>query len=296
MYYLILTGGAFANMLQTVFIKSYDKRMKKSNNFIFTLFVGIAVMTFYLAINGFRYEFDLFTALCGLAFGVSYLTCMVFNVMALTTGPVTFASLFVNFAMLIPIGVGILAYGEYPKLLFYIGMVLLLAALVILKLSGGNAKGGARMTPKWMLCTFVAFLTNGICASLQPYHQRQTGGLYKSEFMVTAMAFVIVVCAAALLIGRKRAREREEEDFLTCAKKAGVFAFCSGICNGLVNLTIMICTGKVPQTVIFPILCGGGLIMVILVSAIFYKEKLSRLQWMSVAVCFASFLMIGIGQ
>ena len=296
MYYLILAGGAFVNMLQTVFIKSYDKRMKKSNNFIFTLFVGIAVMTFYLAINGFRYEFDLFTALCGLAFGVSYLTCMVFNVMALTTGPVAFASLFVNFAMLIPIAVGIFAYGEYPKLLFYIGMVLLLAALVILKLGGGAAKGGVRVTSKWMLCTFVAFLTNGICASLQPYHQRQTGGLYKSEFMVTAMAFVIVVCAAALLIGRKSARARGEESILVCAKKAGIFAFCSGVCNGLTNLTIMVATGHAPQTVIFPIVCGGGLIMVLLVSAIFYKEKLSKLQWTAVAVCFASFLMIGMGQ
>ena len=296
MYYLILTGGAFANMLQTVFIKPYDKRMKKSNNFIFTLFTGIAVMLFYFAINGFRYELDAFTVVCGLSFGVSFLTCMVFNVIALTTGPVAFASLFVNFAMLIPIGVGIFAYGEYPKPLFYIGLAVLLVALAILKFGGEKSGGGVKVTPKWLFSTFIAFLTNGICATLQPYHQRQTGGLYKSEFMVTAMTLVIFVCAVVLFARRKGALERGEDSLLVCAKKAGIFAFCAGICNGLANLTIMVSTGHAPQTVMFPIVCGGGLIMVLLVSAIFYKEKLSRLQWVSVAVCFASFLMIGMGQ
>ena len=47
----------------------------------------------------------------------------------------------------------------------------------------------------------------------------------------------------------------------------------------IINLFVMILSGKVAASVMFPLISGGGIILTYLISKFFYKETLSRRQF-----------------
>jgi multidrug transporter EmrE-like cation transporter len=46
----------------------------------------------------------------------------------------------------------------------------------------------------------------------------------------------------------------------------------------MVNLLVMILSGLMPVSLMFPIISAGGIVAIFVISLVFYKEKLSRLQ------------------
>lgn len=51
-----------------------------------------------------------------------------------------------------------------------------------------------------------------------------------------------------------------------------------GAANGLVNLFVIILSGRMPVSVMFPVISAGGIVAAALVSVFLYKEKLSLYQ------------------
>ena len=51
-----------------------------------------------------------------------------------------------------------------------------------------------------------------------------------------------------------------------------------GAFNGMVNLFVMILSGLMPVSLMFPIISAGGIVATFIISQVFYKEKLSKLQ------------------
>ncbi len=58
-----------------------------------------------------------------------------------------------------------------------------------------------------------------------------------------------------------------------------ILAGC-GIMNGTVNLFVMILSGMMSVSLMFPLMSVGGILVTFTVSILFYKEKLTRLQYL----------------
>ena len=61
--------------------------------------------------------------------------------------------------------------------------------------------------------------------------------------------------------------------------KGWYFMLICGGFNGLCNLLVMLCSVLMSASVMFPIISAGGIILTAIVSVLFYKEKLTRMQY-----------------
>ena len=96
-------------------------------------------------------------------------------------------------------------------------------------------------------------------------------GGYKNEFMIIALAITVIVCLIMVLT--------KERNIIKQQSALGVaLGLLCGVANGAVNLFVMILSGRMPVSLMFPIISAGGIVATFIISTVFYKEKLSRPQ------------------
>lgn len=147
-------------------------------------------------------------------------------------------------------------------------MLLLVISLFLTNKSDEKTK----ISLKWIICVFLSFFGNGMCTVVQKMQQIASNGAYKNEFMIVALAIVTVVMLIMSIL-----KERTEIKFF--AKVGWHGAIICGALNGMVNLFVMILSGKMPVSLMFPLISAGGLIVTYIVSRFFYKEELTKIQF-----------------
>ena len=197
---------------------------------------------------------------------------MLFNTLAILTGPLSITTLLVSFSLLIPTFYGIIFNSEVPSAYFYIGLVFLVISLIAinLKKKGVTEK---KASPKWFLFTMLSFLGNGGCTVSQTAQQKAFNGAYKSELMIIALAFAFIAIIIVAFVTEKKNTWHN--------LKVGLpYHLLYAVSNGFVNLFVMMLTGGnlLPVSVIFPTISAGGIIGSALLAVIAYKEKLTKLQ------------------
>ena len=146
---------------------------------------------------------------------------------------------------------------------------------------------GSRYFEKIVFYLLIAFVGNGMCSVVQKMQQDAFGGNYKNEFMIIALASVCTSLFITSLIKEKRHIKR-------CAKTGWYFAIACGIMNGVVNLFIMLLSGKMPVSLMFPLISAGGIIITYFVSRFIYKEKLTKQQLFGFALGVCSVVLLNI--
>ena len=69
-------------------------------------------------------------------------------------------------------------------------------------------------------------------------------------------------------------------------------AVACGIANGIVNLFVMGLSNMMPVSVMFPIILAGGIIITYIISRFFYKEKLTKVQFIGFLTGIASVVFL----
>lgn len=206
-----------------------------------------------------------------LAFAGSYCFALVFGLLAIKVGPLSLTSLLTSFSLLIPTFYGIVALNEQTSMLLYLGLALLLAALVLINFEKkGEEK---KITLRWVIYILLGFVGNGMCSTVQKIQQINQAGLYKSEFMIVALGIsVLAVSAIAIFTERKQ--------IVPAIKKGAVCFIPCGLANGIVNFLVIYLSapGRMAASVMFPVISGGGIVLTFLISLFIYKEKLSKWQ------------------
>jgi len=71
---------------------------------------------------------------------------------------------------------------------------------------------------------------------------------------------------------------REKNIFIASVKEDFAWMVGCGLANGAVNLFVMILSGKMATSIMFPLISAGGIIATWIVSRLFYREKLTTYQ------------------
>ena len=64
--------------------------------------------------------------------------------------------------------------------------------------------------------------------------------------------------------------------------------------NGLTNMLVMILSGLMAVSVMFPLISAGGIIVTFIISKFVYKENLTRMQFMGFLVGILSIVFLNI--
>ena len=270
--------------LQSVAQKEYNK---KTENGVFTFAaagVFFAIPVFVIGVlGGFNFSAEILPY--ALAFATVYSCATVFSFLAINSGPFSLTNLISSYSLILPAIYGIALLDEPISIALIIGILLLMCSLVFINCeSKGEPK---KITLKWMIFVFMAFVSNGSCSIVQRIQQINCDGRYKNEFMIIALCVSTAVLGIiAVFKGKKRALSNLKKGFWWCLLR--------GVLNGIVNLLVIVLALKIPASVMFPIISAGGIITAVCIALFLYKEKLTRMQLAGLALGIVSVVFLNL--
>jgi len=154
----------------------------------------------------------------------------------------------------------------------------------------------------------VAFLATGGIGVMQKVHQSSVHKGELNAFLIIAFAvsalLSLIVAPCISRLDKKATAPTSESD--ENASQRG--AFDKWLCkNGLFLLTLMLISGAtvavnnkfnlylsgvMDSSVFFPIVNGGGLVLTTLAAVVLFREKLTKKQWLGIAVGILAVLLL----
>lgn len=159
-----------------------------------------------------------------------------------------------------------------------IGLVLIFGALYFcFKPDGATAAENSNFW-KWLIYAMMLLCGNAGCSIVQKYQQMAFDGRYGNFFMFLAVGISFLSCVVFYFSGQG-CSPRE------LVRYSAVFPVLGGFCSAALNLFILLLIASpMPESVIFPGIAVGGLMLTILFSTFVYREKLSTGRWIGLAI------------
>ena len=258
----IILGVAFQNVAK----KPYTQKTQGRGVYIFSCMTSFVAMLFFIFTAG-GFSFDAGLIFYAFLFAASYLSASVFCVMAIAYGSLSLTALITSYSLMLPTLYGIVFLKDPIGSGLIPGIVMLVISLFLTNKKSDDTK----ITLKWIVCVFIAAVGNGMCSVTQKMQQVVYDGAFKNEFMIIALAMVVVM----LLI---LAFAKERKDMKEFVKAGWVPAISCGVVNGIVNLFVMVLSGLMAASVMFPLISVGGIVVTYIVSRFYYKESITKSQ------------------
>lgn len=263
---LSIIGGM---LMQNVTKKIFNRKQQGKGVYLFSAVSVLAAAVFFVCVGEKPLQFDAAWLPYSLGFAVSYGMATVGSFLAIQWGSLSLTSLATSYSLIIPTLYGLLFLDEAGSSYLYIGIVLLLISLVLIN----TKKGDMQISLRWAVFALIAFLGNGICSTVQKVQQTVFHGAAKNEFMIVAL-LVVAIFLFVISFGS------EKKDWGDCLKGGSGWMVLCGLANGAVNLFVMILSGKMPASVMFPLISAGGILATALVAKFGFREKLTVKQYL----------------
>ncbi|MBQ3571366.1 MAG: hypothetical protein IJA15_00905 [Clostridia bacterium] len=275
-FYLITSLGFVAS--SSILAGFYNKKTdgKDGASSLYTLLLMCSVFAFWLVTFLTDLQAHWGVVLYSLLFAGCYVICNVGLINALKVGSVALTSLLMQLAL---IGVtiwGFIFWQASITPLVICGLLLVVVALFLCLWKGKNAN--EKFNFKWLFYALLMFVGNAGCAIVQKTQQMQFDGKYGGFLMLIATGISLIISVVSYL----RDKKFTDKKLLlqTCA-----FPVSAGICNGLLNLfVIILATSTLSPSLIYPVIAIGGLMLTTVFSAFIFKEKMYWWQWLGVLV------------
>ena len=219
---------------------------------------------------------SLYTILLGIVFGISTALCAILNMKALESGPLSYTSVIVSCAMVIPALSGMVLYGENVSPWQVAGIVLMVASF----LCAVDNKGGSSGTSlRWLLFCLGAFLFSGAVGVMQKVHQNS---VHKNELgMFLIIAFGVSAVFSFFLTAYYKGAKHEKVSVLAKGRirRLIVCSVTCGIGIALCNQINMYLSGAMDSIIFFPVVNGSSMILTTAAGILLWKERLTAKQW-----------------
>lgn len=287
--YIALFASAFTVMIQHVFRQKFNDKGAK-NAFLFSAITSFSAMLVFVATNT-DWSFDIKFLGFSVAFALSYGTAVITSVLALLYGPLAKTSFFTACSLIIPSLYGFIKQGiingnkEALSATLVVGLVLLLISLFLVN----NEKDDKKPTMKWAILVFLCFLSNGLCSVVQVVKQE----MYKTESNNMFMIIALFMVSVAMLIFAFSKKELCQDAGNTL-KKGWLLGILCGCANGITNLLSLFLSGKLPPSIVFPVMSGGSLLLVFLWSFLVKKERYRIIQYIGYGISLIAIILLNI--
>lgn len=215
-------------------------------------------------------------------------------------GSVAISSLFINGNFIIPTIWGAVYYNEPVHYLQVIGIALILVSFIL----GVEKEEGKKFNVKWLIYTLLAMIASGLLGIVQKIFGKEYATTYSldafltvSFMMIVAMSFIAyLVCVAKRKTEKTNMAVEKTNTENGIGKFVLILTVILGIILGYHNRFCTQLSGILPSALYFPIINGGVIVLVAIVSAILFKEKLNKRQLASTMLGIISIIVISIGK
>lgn len=252
---------------------------------------AISALAVFL-LMGCRLQVSLFTVLLGAGFGLAICLEQVSASGALARGPFSYTTVIISMSTLITALSGVIFWNETLRPLQGVGIFLMVVCLV---LSVKKEKESKRATWTWFLLALLACAFNGAVGIMQKTHQSSPHKNELAAFLVVAFAVSCLFALFAMLFlyikNRNGTQPAHPKTAFPLPLLVGLFAL-AGISTAFNHCINLYLSGVIAAAVFFPIVNGGGLMLVTVVSFFAFRERLTARQWVGLAAGAAATLLL----
>jgi len=292
MTYILLIFTLSANLGNNLLRKKYASHFSETplTRQLFNAILSMVSLLVLLIWGGFG-SCSLFTLLLGTAFGIVIALHQIFYQKAIGIGPLSYTAVAISLSTLIPTLSGVLIWHETIVPIQIFGILLMLVCLIC---SVGKEGNGKKFSTRWLLYCAVSFLCNGLIGVMQKWHQSSNVKEELSAFLLVAFAVSLLYSSVSSLLQW----HKEKVAGLPCSARVAlqpiallITAVC-GVCVACNHRLNLYLSGVLDSAVFFPIVNGGGLILVTVSAVIFFRERLSIKQWIGIMAGILSVVLL----
>lgn len=286
--YLVMLACVSTSIGEGLVVKKHGS--KYSGGFVFTGIVSLFSMAFFLikdlltdGVFTFKPEILMFSILGGFLYGMA----SVLTYEAFSKGSYALSNLILSYALVFKILYGLIVQKETEQssAFTYIGFAVLALSIYLIK---GRGQGEKKpVTVYWLVCIILSFVGSGMYGVVQRIQQKVFSAQYDNEFMVMALGFSAVALIAIGLI-------KEKNGLKPLYAKGNLYAVGAGAFNGLTNMTSLIINTMFLISRSSVIITGTKLLLVFLISVIFYREKFTKTQIVGAALGAAAVILFNL--
>lgn len=218
----------------------------------------------------------------GAVSGLLYLASLALYQININKNGTVLAAVFSKLGVIIPTAMGFIFFAEEPSLLQILGIVVAIAAIVVInyRKGGSEGKSGGKVQAAGLL---LLLLVGGLCDSTSKVFEFIGDRKDDDRFMFFIFFFAGILTLFPLIKSKKKID-------LTTA----VCGIVIGIPNYFVTRFLLKALTEIPSFIVYPSYSVGTIILISLMSRIFFKEKLNKQQILGVGLILVALVMLNI--
>lgn len=275
---------------QNDFMRRYGKNIADMSLYLAVVFMLIAAfLAFFVDFAAAPHSQ---TVIMAIAWGAVSFVCQLAYSQAMKIGPVSLTVLIVNFALVVPIAYGATFMHESITTAQIFALITLAVAMFLLLYKKEEKKTDAEGKPaekkrfnrtKWIILTFIVFFGFGIVNTVSTVQQRMYPSelnwfVFISYLTCGVLAFLTVPCSRQK--PSFRLNWRITMDMVMCA-----------LTLGLHNYMRPIVSRYVPAAVFQSLLSILNILFIAIIGLVCFKDKITKVQWIGVAVSAVSIVL-----
>ena len=277
MIFLVL--AFFSSALVSVLMRCSDSKVKNSMGM---LAVNYIVCTLLAALES---GFDLLPAEEGLGQAVAmgilngffYLGGFLLLRHNISRSGVVLSSTFMKLGLLVTMLISILFFREQPDLLQIVGFLMAVAAIVLI--NGVPGKGEGTFRPALLLL----ILTGGMCDGMSKIFEELGSPALSEQFLFYTFFTAMMLCLG-LAAWKKQLPGKWE----------WLFGVLIGVPNFYSCRFLLLSLSAVPGVIAYPVYAVAGILLVTLAGVALFREKLTRRQWIALAIILGALILLNI--
>ena len=189
---------------------------------------------------------------------------------------VVLSSTFMKLGLLVTMVISIVFFGEKPALPQILGFVLAVAAIVLI--NGAPGRSGS-FRPALLLLV----LTGGLCDGMSKVFEELGAPALSEQFLFYTFLTAMALCIA-LAAWKKQLPGKWE----------WLFGILIGVPNFYSCRFLLMSLASVPGVIAYPVYAVAGILLVTLAGVVLFREKLTRRQWIALAIILGALVLLNI--
>lgn len=222
-----------------------------------------------------------FAALLGLVGGAIFLLNFVVLKKCIGASGVMLSSVFMKLGVIVPTLMAVLVFGESPTILQILGLVVAIAAILIIYLEPKAQSTGAKGSAALLL--IVLLVISGFAESMTNIYDK-TGVAALKDF------FLLFNFSSALLISAVITAVRHEK----IGVKDLIFGVMIGIPNYFTSRCLLLALGSLPAVVTYPIYNIGAIVLISLGGMLIFRERLSTRKLIGIGMILVALVLLNL--
>lgn len=226
------------------------------------------------------------TLVCGAAGGLLFVAGLVTMQSSVRLNGASLSAAFSKLGLLVSLALSLVCFGERPGALQLVGVLLVIPAMLLIHAGQpGDAEneGGARSFPLLLLTLLAGGCADSTAKVFEQLGDHAEDGPYFFWLFLTAAVFTVLLAL--------REQRRSGKRILLRELAAGVVV---GVPNYFCSYLLLLALEQLPAFLVYPVFSAGTIVLVLLLSALLFREKPGKKQLLGLLFILAALVLLNL--